>query len=160
MKNGLFCLFASSLLFASGLHAAEISLLDLPVLEYKVGFADLWFGKNVDNRTVMLHGKETEDYIFAHAPSRVLYAIPAGVTSFQAWGVRTHGDSNVVGTWVYIVKIDDKEVFRSEPLEHYQNHEVPISVGIPAGAKIIELVIDDLTNNYADHSIWAAPTFR
>lgn len=143
-----------------GLSAAEISLLDLTVKEYKVGFADLWIGKNVDRRKVVLQGKEIEDYLFAHASSRILYDIPAGVTKFEAWGIRTQGDDNVFGSWFYIVKIDGTEVFRSKPLVEYETYEIPISVAIPAGAKEIELIIDNMTNGFADHSIWALPVFK
>lgn len=87
--------------FLSRASAAEISLLDLPVEDYKVGFADLWIGKNVDNRKVVLKGLPCENYLFAHAPSRIVYEIPVGVTSFSARGIGTTGDKNVVGTWIY-----------------------------------------------------------
>jgi hypothetical protein len=137
----------------------EISLLELPVIKYEVGFADLWIGKNVDRKKVLLGGEEIEDYLFAHAPSHILYEIPPGVTAFEAWGVKTQGDDNVFGSWIYIVKIDGKEVFRSNPLVDYYTYEVPIKIRFPAGSKEIELIIDDLSNRFADHSIWALPKF-
>ena len=151
---------ALALALASQPAAAETSLLELTVKEYKVGFADLWIGKNVDRRKVVLQGKEIEDYLFAHAPSRILYDIPAGATKFEAWGIRTQGDDNVFGSWFYVVKIDGKEVFRSKPLVEHETYEIPISVAIPAGSKEIELIIDDMTNRFADHSIWALPVFK
>ncbi len=140
--------------------AAEMSLLDLPVKDYKVGFADLWVGKNVDNRKVLLHGQLCNDYLFAHAPSWVLYDIPAGVSSFSAWGIRPDGDINVIGSWFYVVKIDGKEVFRSKPLADYPNLEVPIQVSIPPGSKVIELIVDPMKNAFCDHAIWAVPVFK
>jgi len=142
------------------IYPPKMSLLDLPVKDYKVGFADLWIGKNVDNREVLLHGKPCEEYLFAHAPSRVVYSIPAGVASFSAWGIRPDGDSNVTGSWFYIVKIDGKEVFRSNPLQEYADKEVPIDVQIPPGSKEMELIVDPMNNGFSDHSIWAEPTFK
>jgi len=150
----------ATILVAAALSAAEVSLLDLPVKEYKVGFGDLWIGRNLDKRKVFVQGKETEDYLFAHASSRIKYEIPAGVTKFEAWGVRTHGDENVFGSWFYIVKIDGKEVFRSKPLVEYETYEIPISVPIPQGSKELELIIDNMTNGFADHSIWALPKLK
>jgi hypothetical protein len=141
-------------------HAKDISLLDLPVKEYKVGFGDLWIGKNLTHSRVLVQGQETKDYLFAHAPSRIIYQIPGDASSFSAWGVRIDGDDNVYGSWFYIVKIDGKEVFRSKPLVDYEAYEIPIHVSIPKGSKEIELVIDDMGNNFADHSIWAVPTFK
>ena len=146
---------------AASSQATEISITELPVKDYKVGFGDLWIGKNVNDRKVVLKGKEIEDYLFAHAPSRIVYDIPQGVTSFSAWGVKTQGDDKVVaGTWLYIVKIDGKEVFRSKSILSYDFFEVPVNVSIPAGSKTIELIIDDLRNNFCDHSIWAKPVFK
>jgi hypothetical protein len=151
---------ATSFGYVRAAQPSEISLLELTVKEYKVGFADLWIGKNVDKRKVVLEGKEIEDYLFAHAPSRIVYDIPPGFSKFEAWGVRTQGDDNVFGSWLYVVKIDGKEVFRSKPLVEYYTYEIPIQIQIPAGAKEIELIIDDLTNKFADHSIWALPKFK
>ncbi|MDX2081098.1 MAG: NPCBM/NEW2 domain-containing protein [Terrimicrobiaceae bacterium] len=159
-KRNVVTLIAANLLAVVPLCQAEISLLELPVKEYKVGFGDLWIGRNLDKRKVTVQGKETEDYLFAHASSRVKYDIPAGVSRFEAWGVRTNGDENVFGSWFYIVKIDGKEVFRSKPLVDYETYEIPISVEIPAGSKELELVIDNMTNGFADHSIWALPKFK
>jgi hypothetical protein len=160
MKKQLLVALALTTICLLRASAAEVNILDLPVKDYKVGFADLWIGKNVDNRQVLLHGQPCKDYLFAHAPSRILYDIPAGATSFSAWGIRTEGDSNVVGTWIYIVKIDGKEVYRSKPLVDYPTLEVQIQVPIPAGSKEIELIVDPMKNAFADHSIWAVPTFK
>jgi len=141
-------------------QAETISILELVPVEYKVGFADLWIGKNIDNKKVLLEGEEIQHYLFAHAPSSIMYKIPEGVTSFNAWGIKTEGDGNVVGSWIYSVVIDGNEVFRSKPLVTYENCVVPINVEIPFGAKIIQLKIDDMSNAFADHSIWAFPTFN
>ena len=140
--------------------AGETSLLDLPVKDYHVGFGDLWISKCLDHRQVLLHGKPCEEYIFAHAASWILYDIPAGVTSFSAWGIRPSGDDNIVGSWFYIVKVDGKELFRSKPLASYPDLEVQIQVAIPPGSKQIELIIDPMKNQFADHSIWAVPVFK
>ncbi len=121
----LWFLFISTVMFCLGnVRAEELSLLDLPVNDFKVGFGDLWISKTIDDRPVYLKGKPCEEYLFAHAPSRVVYDIPQGITSFSAWGVRPSGKSNIVGSWIYIVKIDGKEVFKSKPLLEYPSLEV------------------------------------
>ncbi|MGB8355629.1 MAG: NPCBM/NEW2 domain-containing protein [Chthoniobacteraceae bacterium] len=142
------------------IYPPKMSLLDLPVKDSKVGNAGLWIGKNVDGRDVLLHGKPCEDYLFANAPSRVVYGIPAGVASFSAWGIGPEGDSKVTGSWSYIVKIDGKEVFRSKPLQEYAGREVPIDVQIPAGSKEMELIVDPMENGISGPSIWAEPAFK
>lgn len=160
MKTAIAIVSAIAFATSSYSRAAETSVLELPAKDYKVGFGDLWVGENVDGRKVLLQGREIEEYLFAHAPSRIVYDIPAGMTSFSAWGVRTEGDDNVVGSWIYLVKIDGKEVFRSKPLVDYQTYEIPIAVNIPSGSKEIELIVDDMRNKFSDHSIWALPTLK
>ena len=141
--------------------SGNISLLDLPIKTYHVDYGDLWIGKNVNQRKVYLHKNQITDYFFAHASSRIVFDIPEGVKSFNAWGVRPHGDEAVVvGSWCYIIKIDGKEAFHSRALSEYKNSEVPINVQIPTGAKVIELIVDNMHNGFCDHSIWAVPVFR
>jgi hypothetical protein len=132
----------------------------LPANGYKVGFGDLWIGRNLDHRDVFLHGEPCGDYLFAHAPSWIAYDIPSGVTSFSAWGITTTGDSNILGSWFYLVQIDGKEVFRSKPLLQYPKMEAPIEVAIPPGSKEIKLIVDPMNNSFADHAIWAVPVFK
>jgi hypothetical protein len=141
-------------------ETTDMSLLNLPVKEYQVGYGDLWVGQNVDKNKVYLHEKQISDYLFAHASSRVVYDIPEGFRSFNAWGVRPKSNKVVAGSWIYIVKMDGDEVFRSGPLSSYDSFELPINVPIPAGTKTIELITDNMTNGYADHSIWAKPVFK
>ena len=160
MKRHTVGLLAAATLLACRVSAAEFSLLDLPVKDYRVGFADLWVGKNVDDRKVLLNGQPCTEYLFSHAPSRVVFDIPPGVTSFSAYGIGTTGDKNVVGTWIYIVKVDGKEVFQSKPLVDYPTPQIPIQAAIPAGSKEIELIIDHMKNSFCDHAIWAVPTFH
>jgi beta-lactamase regulating signal transducer with metallopeptidase domain len=137
-----------------------ISLLDLPVLDYHVGFGDLMISRSLDQRQVFLGQKECADYLFDHSPSRVLYNIPPGATLFTAVGVRPRGLDNIMGSWAYIVKIDGEERFHSKALSEYPDLECPIRVAIPPGAKQMELVTDDLRNSFCDHAVWAVPVFK
>lgn len=159
MKNKIARLVIFGLMFASGIHASEINLIDLPIKQSQVGAGELTIGANWDQYPVFLKGKEINNYIFAHASSWILYDIPAGMTSFSAWGVRVHPDDNVQGSWFYVVKIDGQEAFRSNPLMNYVNCEVPINVSIPSGSKQIELIVDSMGDIFADHSVWALPKF-
>lgn len=144
----------------AGMAIGKISLLDLPVSEYAVGFGDLWISKTLGNTQVFLRQQPCENYLFAHAPSRVVYDVPRGTLRFTSVGVHPSGDPNIVGSWAYIVTIDGKELFHSKALLDYPNLECPIEVDVPPGAKRIELIVDDLRNNFGDHAIWAEPTFE
>ncbi len=129
------------------------------VVKSRVGYAELMYGKNLGDTGVYLHGEPINDYIFAHAPSQVVYAIPDGARMFMAWGVKPDYSSNITGSWRYIVLIDGKRVYRSRPLNSYAGREVQISVGIPPGSKTIELWVDPMGDNHWDHSVWALPRF-
>lgn len=131
--------------FSGFKRALEVNATKLPIKESSVGFGQL----NV-----------SDDMIQAHAPSRVVFEIPRGSAKFSATGISWDEDSSRNGTWLYIVKIDGKQVFRSKALREYRNLKVPISVNIPVGAKEIELLTDTMGDGRSDHSAWESPMFR
>jgi len=130
------------------------------VVESRVGYAELMYGSCLDGHEVYLGGKKIHDYIFAHAPSKLVYAIPEGAKKFNAWGVRPGGSYQIEGSWRYIILIDGKRAYQSKALSAYNNRTLRISVAIPPGAKRMELWIDPMGENFFDHSIWALPEFE
>ena len=65
----------------------------------------------------------------------------------------------VLATWKYVVIVDGKIIFESKPLNEVKGFDLDISVPLPAGAKEIELKVDELENNTCDWAVWAYPKF-
>ncbi|WP_425618192.1 NPCBM/NEW2 domain-containing protein [Anatilimnocola sp. NA78] len=98
----------------------------------------------------LLSGKECTDYLFAHAPSSLSYAIPAKAKYFTAVAHCT-----VQTSVKFTVKADGKELYSVE------NQPISIiSVEIPEGAKVLQLECDPLGDVRGDHSSWCFPAFR
>jgi hypothetical protein len=142
--------------------APFIDVTTLTPKKSKVGTSTLGVNTNlVDKKTwtVVVNGKECNQYIFAHAPSSVVYAIPPGTRTFTAVGVKLENASWIPGTWKYVVIVDGKSLYVSKPLAEVKGFELEISVPIPAGAKEVELKIDEIDDLKADWSVWAYPRF-
>ena len=90
------------------------------------------------------------DFLFAHAPSSVTYAIPAKAKYFTAiaYCVNNHHVK-------FVVKVDGQELFSAD-----KKAIAPVVVEIPEGAKVLQLECDDLGDSAYDHSSWCFPTFR
>jgi hypothetical protein len=89
------------------------------------------------------------EFLFAHAPSQLTYAIPPGATEFSAIGY------NVRSTTVkFRVFVDGRGVFES-PVAGI----VPVHVALPPGAKRLDLIVDDFDGNGWDWSFWCYPRF-
>lgn len=140
-------------------HIPTKSLIELKPVSYSVGWADLLVNTSIDGLIAHLDDAPCEEYLFAHAPSSLVYEIPSGATHFTAIGIAPRGLQNP-GTWIYSVKIDRKVVFESRSLQSYANKQVPIEVAIPKGAKKIELLVSEMKDAWQDHSIWAKPRFE
>ncbi len=135
------------------------SIIELKPVSYSVGWADMLVNSSLDGLAVQLDGQPCIEYILAHAPSSLVYDIPPAATHFTAVGISPLELPNP-GTWAYIVKVDRKVIFESRSLQSYQNKQVPIEVAIPKGSKRMELIVSEMKDGYADHSIWAKPRFE
>lgn len=113
---------------------------------------------DVEGRKCLVSGKECNRFIFAHAPSALVYDVPFGMRVFTATGVAYQGPG-VSGSWKYIVLADGKPVFESKPLSTAKNLELEMKVALPPGTKEIELMVDPLGSTSADWSVWAYPLF-
>ncbi|MDB5321254.1 MAG: hypothetical protein JWN40_2885 [Phycisphaerales bacterium] len=109
---------------------------------------------NPSKKPVLADGP-VEEFLAAHAPSSLTYAIPAGSRGFSARGM-----SMALKEIVFVVKVDGKEVYRSEQLDEYADGVAKISVALPAGAKEIQLITLDVGGKNAKHSVWCWPCFE
>ena len=82
-----------------------VSLLGLPVKESKVAAGQLVLGGTtfLEGKGIVVDGKPCTEWLGAHAPSRIVYAIPPGINTFTAIGVAPTGIS---GDWLYIIKFN------------------------------------------------------
>lgn len=87
------------------------------------------------------------EFIFAHAPSTIKYAVPEGMTRFTAVGLNALSKSVKYEVWA-----DDKRIYSSP-----EAGMVSIDAQLPAATKVIELKVVHLDDPFADHSIWCYP---
>lgn len=88
-----------------------------------------------------------DEFLYAHAPSTVSYAVPEGMTRFTAIGY------NVLSNHVkYEVWADANRIYESP-----QAGIIPIDLKLPKGTKTIELKVNGMGDNHFDCSIWCYP---
>ena len=136
-----------------------VSLLDLKPESSEVGNGQVALGgaEYLGGR-VMVNGEPCEKWVGASAPSRLVYKLPLGVRAFSATGVGTTSESYYnSGTWVYVIKVDGKEIFRSPEVGGWRTRSTPMDVRIPAGSNKLELIVEDQGNSKNAHSVWALP---
>ena len=87
------------------------------------------------------------EYLFAHAPSRLVYTLPPDAKSLTAVGY-------CVGSFsaAFDVLVDGRSLYRSGAAG-----VVPIRLDLPAGGRRLELVVDPLSGNQWDESYWLLP---
>jgi len=137
-------------------------LVDLTTLTPKsaaVGWGAFGVNSNDMNVQVNVKGKDCKQYLWAHAPSTVIYDIPPGSRTFTAVGARLDkNNAGIQGTWKYVVMVDGKKLYESKSLTDYKGMEVEISVPLPPGAKELQLKVDPLADFLTDWAIWANPS--
>lgn len=90
------------------------------------------------------------DYVGAHAPSRVGIPIPATAKSFSTVA---YNDSSRIEK--YRILIDGKETCVSQ-----DTGVAVMKVDVPANSKLLELVADPLGDSAYDHTFWCYPRFH
>ena len=93
-----------------------------------------------------------DEFLYAHAPSEVTYAIPQGAVSFSAIGYCLQS-----GDVDFQVRVDNRPdpIFRTG-----KTALAPVIVDLPEGATKVALVVDDLRNGRSDHAFWLYPRFH
>lgn len=142
-------------------HRPDLSLSDLPPLRYQTN----WLRYHVNQvqgseakigRTVQVDGKPCEKFLWAHANSRLEFAIPSGYTRFKVLGSALTPDFSA-GTWKHIVQVDGVTVFESRELRSYPDKKAPVDVVLPPGARRLTLITDNCGSGYGDWAFWANP---
>lgn len=144
----------------------DLFLGDLSPLHAKVGWhsyrVSQYHEADVKGGNVLRFDEmDAEYYLWAHAPSRIEFAIPSGYTKFRATAFGPlHLPSNTrsPGTWEYEVLVDGRSAYNSRELESYRNHETLVHLDLPAGARRLTLITKS-DNTTADHAFWGNPRF-
>jgi hypothetical protein len=104
-----------------------------------------------DDRIPRISGKQPDDIYFAHAPSILIYDIPAGMKSVSGFACCPVNDSQ--DGVIFIVTIDEKTVYESA-VTSGEKKVVQFSVNIPDGAQEISFIADKNKNPHGDHAYW------
>ncbi len=145
----------------------ELFLGDLPPLHAQVGW-DVYRVSPLspvverDGNYLTVAGKPCLQYLWAHASSRLEFAIPEGYTHFTATGIGFRNDRPDMkhispGTWTYAVEVDGQRIFTSQPLKDYPGKELPVDLVFPAGSRRLTLIVDNAGDSNNDQSHWAYP---
>jgi hypothetical protein len=142
---------------AKGKGSVPAYLTECEPKTVQVGWSKMLVNKTADAPVPSLDGKPCTRFIWAHAPSSLMYDLTAfpGKRKFVAIGYMAN-DRSTNGV-VFIVRIDGTEVFRSNKVDGKTVVSVPVVAAIPAGSKVLELVVDDLRNLISDWSYWVEP---
>ena len=120
--------------------------------EASTGWGEVHKNKSVMGKPMTCAGKGFMRGIGTHAPSRIVYRIPKGYSSFAA----TIGYDQEVqaGSIVFVVEGDGKEIYRS-PIVKVSDETIDINLPI-SGVKELALVVEDAGDGIAaDHADWA-----
>lgn len=146
----------------------DLLLGDLTPLRKQVGW-DIYHANTLspvdtrDQSYVAVGGKPCPAYLWAHADSRLEFAIPEGYTHFSVLGVPLRNDRpnmRHIGscTWTYTIEVDGRPLFTSEQLITYPGKELPMEVSFPPGSKRLTLLVEACGDKNNDAAHWAYPT--
>jgi len=137
---------------AENVVAKEVKLVDLKPIASKVGWDDLWINR-APRESWPLIGEDFElcrEFIYAHAPSALIYRVPRAQRSFTAIGYCANSRSVS-----FKVFADEKMLAESK-----SEGVVAINVDIPEGTVRLKLIADELGDRGGDHSYWCYPRFH
>lgn len=144
-------------------HLADLTLTDMPPLRDQVGWG-IFHVNYVDAGTfnrgerVVVDGRPCDQYLWAHADSRIEFAIPQGYTRFTAVAVPDTPIAYFEGTWKCLVQVDGRTLLETEQLKTRPDKKLPVDVTFPLGSKRLTLLIDSCENGSWDCAYWANPT--
>ncbi len=95
--------------------------------------------------------------LYAHAPSRYVFELGKAYKRFTAIGGLQDGHADI-GTSVFIVKADGKELYRSDVLKGRTTCKIDVAV---EGVEQLELIVESGKQGNAHcWSVWGAPTLH
>ena len=134
------------------LGKGEHFVYDLKVLHQSQGYGNTNIGKTVDNNPLHLNGTLYLSGIGSHAPSKHEYELPKNAVRFTVTcGVDDESGNGVVE---FIVKLDNKEIWRSGRMEGRQTATADLDI---RGGKKISLETDEMGSKNFDHVDWVNP---
>ena len=136
-------------------ESAEGDSFDLTNAEFesaKVGWSRLTREISFDGSLMQSEGTVFSSGLSAHAPSDLRAKLGAKWNKFRFDYCVQSGRN---GSVVFVVKGDDKELFRSELIKDHKLRSAELDV---SGVDVLELIVEDGGNgNTADHSLWIRP---
>jgi hypothetical protein len=134
------------------LKKGESFVYDLKMLHQSQGYGNTNIGKTVDNNPLHLKGVLYLNGIGSHAPSKHVYALPENASRFTViCGVDDESGNGVVE---FIIKLDNKEIWRSGRMEGRQTATADLDI---RGGKKISLETDEMGSKNFDHVDWVNP---
>ncbi len=134
------------------LNKGEDFVYNLKLLHQSQGYGNTNIGKTVDNNPLHLNGTLYLNGIGSHAPSKHEYKLPDNATRFTVTcGVDDESGNGVVE---FIVKLDNKEIWRSGRMEGRQTATADLDI---RGGHKISLETDEMGSKNFDHVDWVNP---
>lgn len=146
----------------------QVYLADMDPISAKIGSFELGVGEYPFSEVTAVAGsvlkaKDGSEFrygLFAHAPSKLTYQLPKHATAFSSFiyidGYIT-GNTSCTGNAVFIILIDDNEVYRSQYVT-YGNSLKPLKVFITFdGGEKITLIADPVSDAGCDWTVWGDP---
>ena len=162
-------LMVSATLFAlvctSSGDSTYIDLTTITPYDVSVGWGNLTLNKGLDGQSLDMANENGTTTVYekgftAHASSSMSFKIEGlGVSMFTAYAGAEHSTNNQTTTSTSImfqVYADDKLVYETGVMS-YNDPAVYIQAPIPAGAKVLKLVTDEVEAATGDHSAWGEP---
>lgn len=109
-------------------------------------------------RKFTVNGKQYMNFVYAHAPSAVVYDLTGkGYMTFKG---KVSLEDNNPGYVAFKIFGDGKELWKSRKVYHKKGKmlEYDFSVSV-RNVKKLTLLADHLDEGYCDHSVWLEPTF-
>ncbi len=133
------------------------SLTTLEPLFAEVGAHGYKVNQYRDGRKPIINEKACGEFLYTHAASEVAFRIPATARFFTATGCSLASKEGIV----FVVKLDDEEIYRSKRLEEYPLRVVDIEVPLKhtrEKTKILKLVVEEESGDInMKHSAWCFP---
>ena len=146
------CSYMQQAKTAYHLKKGESFVYDLKLLHQSQGYGNTNIGKTVDNNPLHLNGTLYLNGIGSHAPSKHIYALPENASRFTVTcGVDDESGNGVVE---FIVRVDDKEIWRSGRMEGRQTATADLDI---RGGHKISLETDEMGSKNFDHIDWVNP---
>ena len=93
--------------------------------------------------------------LYAHAPSKYVFNLD-GKWNELSGTAGLHTDRQAIGSVIFIIKADDREVFRSGRIESARKARYQVNL---AGVKKLQLIVEPAANNNSwDWALWLDPT--